>query len=242
MSSDDIYKALPQREKLSDLVVDQIIKLIYDGKLKLGERLPPERELAENFGVSRTVIRESIRSLVAKGLLEVRPGSGAVISVPDASVVSESMSMIMRLGAGDELYSQLFEVRRLLEVEFAGLAAERADNQDLEKLEKNLLNMEVDCTLEEAAACDVEFHASIARATHNELYPIILDSVIEVLLELRNLALSVPGTKEEAIQYHREIFESIKNKDVNRARKVMAEHLKSGEAVMKSIIEKQAMG
>jgi DNA-binding transcriptional regulator YhcF (GntR family) len=99
MSDSDIYQTIPQREKLSDLVVDQLIQLIQKGKLKLGDRLPPERELAENFGVSRTVIRESIRSLVAKGLLDVRPGSGAVVSIPDSSLVAESMSMIMRLRA-----------------------------------------------------------------------------------------------------------------------------------------------
>lgn len=239
MSDNNIFKTIPQREKLSDLVVDQLIKLIQDGALKLGDRLPPERELAENFGVSRTVIRESIRSLVAKGLLEVRAGSGAVVSIPDPSLVAESMGMIMRLRAEGDLFPQIFEVRNLLEVEIAGLAAKRATPEDIRVLEENYERMTQDCGIQETAECDVEFHAAIAQATHNGLYPIILDSVIDVLLEVRNMALSIPGAKEEALDFHREIIDCIKVKDVEGARKVMAAHIQSGEKVMKSFIDQR---
>jgi GntR family transcriptional repressor for pyruvate dehydrogenase complex len=239
MSDNDIFKTIPQREKLSDLVVDQLIKLIQEGKLKLGDRLPPERELAENFGVSRTVIRESIRSLVAKGLLEVRPGSGAVVSIPDPSLVAESMSMIMRLRAEGDLFSQIFEVRSLLEVEIAGLAAQRATAEDIRVLEDNYQRMAKDCGLHETAECDVEFHPAIAKATHNGLFPIILDSVIDVLLEVRHMALSVPGAKEEALNFHREIIDYIKDKDIEGARKVMSAHIRSGQKVMTTFIDQQ---
>lgn len=239
MSSTGIYSTLPQREKLSDQVVDQLEHLIRSGTLEFGDRLPPERELADSFGVSRTVVREAIRSLVAKGLLDVKPGSGAVVSIPDSSLVSESMSMIIRLRAEEDLYPQIFEARRLLEVEFAGLAAQRATEENLLELEEELSKMEQECSIDEAAEFDVDFHAGIARATQNEIYPIILDSVVDIFLEVRRLALSVQGSKEEAITYHRELVERFKSRDVTGARKTMLEHLKSGEKVMKSFLDKQ---
>ena len=240
MSSKKIYKTLHQREKLSDQVVLELVNLINRGDLCLGDQLPPERELAENFGVSRTVIREAIRSLTAKGLLEVRAGSGAVISVPDVRMVAESMSMIMKFRAGDEIFTKIFEVRRLLEVEIARLAAVRATSTNLKKLGTLSKKMGEDIPLADAAKLDVEFHTEIAKATQNEIFPILLDSVNDLLLELRNLALSVPGAKEKAIEYHHRLAECIKKNDPDLAGKIMAEHLDSGESTMRDFINQRA--
>ena len=238
MSSKGLYNALPRQPKLTDQVVEKLIELIADGKLKPGERLPPERELAVEFDVSRTVIRESIRSLVARGLVEVRRGSGAFVSIPQTKLVAESMSLILQMGTTEDLYSQVFEVRRLLEVEIAGLAAERATPADIKEMEVQLELMETDCSEEQMAECDVEFHASLARATHNEIYSVLLDSVVDIMLEIRHMALANPDAKRDAIEKHRMLYENVNKGDAESARKVMAEHLSTGERFMHSVATK----
>ena len=238
MSSKGLYNALPRQPKLTDQVVEKLIELIADGKLKPGERLPPERELAVEFDVSRTVIRESIRSLVARGLVEVRRGSGAFVSIPQTKLVAESMSLILQMGTTEDLYSQVFEVRRLLEVEIAGLAAERATPADIKEMEVQLELMENNCSVEQMAECDVEFHASLSRATHNEIYSVLLDSVVDIMLEIRHMALANPDAKRDAIEKHRMLYENVNKGDAESARKVMAEHLSTGERFMHSVATK----
>ena len=237
--SESLYNALPRRPKLSDLVVEQIEESISSGKLQPGERLPPERELAEQFKVSRTAIRESIRSLTAKGLLEVRAGSGAYVSVPGTKQVSESMSLILRLSTSKDLYAQVFQVRRLLEVEIAGLAAKWAKEDDIEMMEEAVRTMETECDQGVLAECDVDFHAALANASQNELYPILLDSVVDIMIEIRRMALMNPGARDEAMNSHRKILERVKNKDVEGARLEMLSHMKRGEEFMRNAIETQ---
>ena len=102
-----------------------MLDTILSKRLQVGDRLPSERELGEQFGVSRTVVREAVRALVAKGIIEVRSGSGLRVAAVDAAAVSESMSLYLRGGAFD--FEKVHEVRALLEMHIAGLAAERGD-------------------------------------------------------------------------------------------------------------------
>src|ERR1044072_4366305 len=103
--------------------------MIASNDLKPGDALPSERELGEQFGVSRTVIREAVRALAAKGVIDVRTGSGLRVAACGAATVSESMSLFMR-GRSTLDYPKVHEVRAMLEVEVAGLAAERASRED----------------------------------------------------------------------------------------------------------------
>lgn len=235
MGTNDLYKALPPRNRLSDLVVEHIIELIASGKLLPGEKLPSERDLAENFNVSRTVIREAIRSLIASGLVEVRTGSGAVISIPDTSVVSKSISLLIQLKGSGSFHEKTFEVRKLLEVEIAGLAAQRATEIDVSELNELCQQMDASENLEGYAKLDVAFHNRLAQATQNELYTILLDSVVYIMIEIRRMSLTIPGTMEEAQKHHKEILEKIISQDVEGARNVMADHLRIGEEHMKSL-------
>jgi len=109
--------------RLSDTIAEQLLEAIVAGRFREGDILPSERELGDQFGVSRTVVREAVRALVAKGVIEVRSGSGLRVAAVDAAAVSESMSLYLRGASVD--FEKVHEVRALLEVHIAGAAAEQ---------------------------------------------------------------------------------------------------------------------
>ncbi|SRR5579883_1943314 len=216
--------------RLSDQVSTQLQAMIINQALKPGDKLPSERELCELLHVSRTVVREAVRVLVVKGLLEVRPGGGMVVRAPDTTLVSELMSVMLRADSGDAVFSQVLEVRRLLEVEIAGLAAERRTEADLQAIEAQLQEMATyEADSARWSAADVSFHASLAAATQNPLYSILLSSIVELLLEIRLTGFSLPGTAQRALRYHQAIYEAIKARDREGARKAMFDHLNESE-------------
>jgi GntR family transcriptional repressor for pyruvate dehydrogenase complex len=216
-------------ERLSDQVAAQLQNMVRSNTIRPGEKLPSERELCELLGVSRTVVREAVRSLVAKGLLEVRRGGGTIVRSPDPALASEMMTML--LGSGkDVAFTHVQEVRRLLEVEIAGLAAERRDNADLARMEAQLhLMVEYSGNRERWASADVAFHAAIAAATHNPLYPVLLSSIADMLIEVRRTGISLPDTPVKAYKHHQNIFMHVKASDRTGARRAMQDHLRESE-------------
>lgn len=216
-------------ERLSDRVAAQLQGMIRSNAIQPGEKLPSERELCELLGVSRTVVREGVRSLVAKGLLEVRRGGGTVVRSPDPALASEMMTML--LGAGSDIaFTHVQEVRRLLEVEIAERASGRRDDADLERMETQLaLMVEHTADPERWAEADVAFHAAIATATHNPLYPVLLGSIADMLIEVRRTGIRLPDTPAKAYQHHQNIFTAIKARDRVGARKAMQSHLRESE-------------
>jgi GntR family transcriptional regulator, transcriptional repressor for pyruvate dehydrogenase complex len=210
---------------LSHKVADRMLKTIVSRQLRPGDRLPSERELGEQFGVSRTVIREAVRALVAKGLIEVRSGSGLRVAAVDASAVSESMSLYIQ-GSNDLDYRKVHEVRTMLEVQMAELAALRRNEDDVTRLTTACERMEsAIANVEAAARADVEFHREIACATHNELYLVLLDAIGDALVEVRRRNLRSPLASEEALLHHRRILDAILAGESSAARDAMREHL-----------------
>lgn len=221
---------LQRADRLSDQVAAQLQTLVTSNTIRPGEKLPSERELCELLGVSRTVVREAVRSLVVKGLLEVRRGGGTVVRAPDPVLVSEMMTMMLRSGGGDVSFTHVQEVRRLLEVEIAGLAAERRSDADLALIEAQLQRMvEHTANPEQWAEADVAFHAAIATATHNPLYPVLLGSIADMLIEVRRTGISLRDTPTKAYMHHQQIFAQIKAGDRLGARKAMQDHLRESE-------------
>jgi len=232
-----LFKAIQRSATLVHRVTGQVEQLIVKGKLRPGDRLPPERELARQFGVSRTVVREAVRSLVAKGLLEVRPGSGTVVRSPSADAVAQSLMMFLRAGRPEFDCEKVMEIRRVLEVANAGFAAQRRTPDDLAEMERILRDAgALSYDRYRFAELDVAFHAAVARATHNELLSLLLDSVADILLTWRQFSFDVPGTPERAFTYHRAIYEQIKRGDVEGARRAMSEHLVESEDTMRKAI------
>ena len=222
-STQTTFSRIRREPRLSDRVAGLLLETIVAHDLQPGDRLPSERELGEQFGVSRTVIREAVRALAAKGLIEARSGSGLRVAAVDASAVSESMSLYLRGGTVE--YPKVHEVRRLLEVEIAGLAAERATEGALKRMRKLCEQMEAALgDVERAARLDLAFHRAVAIATSNELYLLLLDSIGEALLEIRRNNLQT-GAASETMRAHRRIVVRVAAKDAAGARRAMAEHL-----------------
>jgi len=241
MSSDpiaqiELFKALERDATLTDRVTQQIEDLIVIGHLRPGNRLPPERELAHRFGVSRTVVREAVRALVAKGLLEVRSGSGTIVCSPTAQTLAQTMSLFLRVGQRDLDYRKILEVRRLLEVEIAGLAAERRTEEDLEVIKAILQEAESGGDRDRFVRTDMAFHSALARATYNELFSVLLDSIADVMITMRQMAFDIPDAFTRALRYHRAIFEQVKRGDPEGARQAMREHLVEAEDTIRQAL------
>jgi GntR family transcriptional repressor for pyruvate dehydrogenase complex len=220
-----VFQTVNREARLSDKVTAAILETIASNQLKPGDPLPPERELGRQFGVSRTVIREAVRALAAKGLLEVRSGSGVRIVAVDGGTVSESMRHFVR---GSQLeYGKVDEIRHVLEVAAAGLAAERATEDDIAAMDETVVALENEChDLEKSVQHDLAFHRAIAMATHNELFLVLHDSMGEMLIEVRRRNLS-KGRDERrlVVNMHRRIRDGIAAHDPEAARWSMLDHL-----------------
>src|SRR5882757_3446218 len=156
---------------LSDKVAEQLTEAIVSRKIQVGERLPSERELGDRFKVSRTVIREAVRSLAAQGLVRVTSGRGVEVRELGSGGVTASMRLLVRGHDGLD-YGKVNEVRTAVEVQVAGLAAQRATTADLDRLQQ--LCDEHQRSLEEgdtqaASEFDVQFHRELTRSSGNEL-------------------------------------------------------------------------
>lgn len=236
-----LYRPLGRPGRLSDRVADAIQALVIERRLAPGDRLPAERELGEAFAVSRTVIREAIRTLAAKGLVEVRPGGGAVVRRPSSGTVSDALSLVLRSTPDGDALTHLREVRRVVEPDLVALAAERRTDEDLRALRQQLDVMaDPDVPPDIWARADVDFHTALARAAHNPVFGIVLSSIQELMLEARLLAIQLSDTRAKALRHHEHIYQAIADGNAAAARKAMAAHLREAEATQRKAI--QAVG
>jgi GntR family transcriptional repressor for pyruvate dehydrogenase complex len=218
-----LFEQVAREPRLSDKVAEMMLETILSDRLEVGDRLPSERELGEQFGVSRTVVREAVRALVAKGVIAVRSGSGLRVAAVDAAQVSESMSLYVRGSHVD--FEQVHEVRAVLEVQIAGLAADRCTGEEVAQLREIDERMKVaGDDVEAAARNDLEFHRRIALATHNELYLVLMDSIGASLIDIRRANLG-SGSTPETLAQHQAILDAIAGHDAPAARSAMADHL-----------------
>jgi GntR family transcriptional regulator, transcriptional repressor for pyruvate dehydrogenase complex len=221
------YEPLP-RTRLSDRVADAILGSITERGLVPGDRMPTEKQLAEQFGVSRTVVREAVRSLEARGIVRGGPGTGLRVITFDAENVSRSMSLFIR-GRPNLTYDEVTEVRAMIEIEIAGRAAQRATPQDIEKLARALDRLEHAIGSDAESEADVALHHTIAEATHNELYDVVLDSIADVLIESRRLSQMDSDDLDETGGSHRPILAAIRAHDPEAARLEMRRHLDASD-------------
>lgn len=223
------------RNTLAEQVTEQLEAFIINQRLRAGDRLPSERELAKQFGVSRTVVREAVRALQARSMVEVSSGSGTVVRDVSPQAVSKSVSMLLRQGRPHVDYGLVSEVRRLLEVEIAGLAAARRTQEDLNRLQEIVHTMdEMQRDRESFARIDVAFHVALAAATHNNLFVVLLESLADIMLEVRLTGFETPGAAAHAIDYHNRIYQAVRHPNVEAARRVMSEHLDISEQIFRA--------
>jgi DNA-binding FadR family transcriptional regulator len=240
-NSDLQFGALERAPTLSDRVTDRVLTMISTAALRPGDRLPSERDLAARFGVSRTVVREALRSLAAKGVLDVRTGSGAIVARVDAERASEALRLFMQSAHSQESesaisYEQINDVREMIETRVTRIAAQLATDEDLEGLRQIHAQFEsVPEDPEAASRLDVAFHRAIAASTHNPLYLIMLDSIEPVLLDIRRRTLSVSGRPTRAASAHATILKCLVEHDAPGAEQAMEDHLQDSRAVWRQL-------
>ncbi len=219
------YEAI-QSERLYEKIVDQIEGRILAGELKPGDHLPPERELAEQFRVSRTAVREAVKILAEKGLVQVRPGRGTFVTNDTSEAVRHSLGRMLKIGQ-PEGARHLVEVREIFEPETAALAAVRASDEQITALGEAVTMM--DSALDDGETFiegDLDFHLTLAEASQNALIPILIDSIVDLLREQRMAIFLVAGGPQRGQYHHRRILEAVSRHDPDAAREAMRAHLR----------------
>ncbi len=197
---------------------------IHAGTLRPGDRLPPERALAEEYGVSRTAIREALRSMEMMGCVESRVGEGTFIKAPSLSNIVDPFSMV--LAQNRQLGSELIEVRLILETEVAALAARRRTQQQLRALEATLQDMEQDIAAGGVGLeADESFHSILAQAAGNDALNVMLDMCAGMLSRTRPITQAIKGVPKMTLKDHTAICNAVRAQDEKAARRLMRMHL-----------------
>lgn len=219
-----MYKVI-QSSRLYEQIVQQIEESILKGELNEGSQLPAERELAEQFGVSRTAVREAIKALQEKGLVDAFPGRGTFVTSGNSNGMRRSLDRLIKTGEADGL-AYLVEVREMLEPEIAALAATRADYQDLAAMREAIDVMDNAGPQSDAyVEADLDFHLALAEAAANPIVLSLIDSIVGLLREQRMRISLVDGGPQRGQHYHKSILDAIERRDAQGARAAMQAHL-----------------
>lgn len=220
------------RPTAAQQVVDFIHGMIASGACRPGDRLPPERELAGQVGVSRPSVRAGLQALAAMGVVETRHGSGTYISEGAPLLGSSQLHLLATLHGFSE--HELFEVRRVLEVDVAGLAAERATADHLAAISEEVMEMFASRDNPMVFLVhDIRFHRAVAHASGNPVLAALVDMVAELFYQQRRETVERWKGAAEATEHHRRIYQAIRDHDRTRARHEMDVHLSWAEEVQR---------
>ncbi len=216
-----------KKTRVSEDIVGQLRGLIATGKLRSGDQLPSERELSEQFTVSRASVREAIRALESMGLLEARQGEGTYVA---KSVEALVQPLAHAIAQEENAIQEMFEMRRLLEPQLAALAAERAAPAELEELhdivEKQARQVAEGGT---GAELDAAFHSALGRAAKNALLLRLNDTLVDSLRDSRRGSLQTPERPRRSLAGHRAIVRALHARDPKAAQRAMLKHLEEIE-------------
>jgi DNA-binding FadR family transcriptional regulator len=212
------------RKPLHRSIADELTERIISREYEPESYLPPEREMCEALGVSRTVVREAIKLLESRGLVRIERGRGTVVQGSQHGPLRDSLRILLRRNY--QRIEQLLEVRSILEVGVAGLAAERRTPESLETM-RGLIRLMKEKPGEPAGYvdADVQFHNEIARAAGNPLFEALLEPLSELLRESRLATFAGPRMVALRTRQHEEVMEAISAKDPEAARQAMRKHI-----------------
>jgi len=207
------------------LVVAYVRQLIESGEFRAGDKLPPERELAQLIGVSRATVRAGLQSLATVGVVDSRRGAGTFVAEGPPLLDVNPLSLFSALHGIPQ--DELFEARRVIEIDLAGLAAERAGGDELAAISEEVMEMfaSVD-DVHRFLVHDIRFHRAVAAAARNPLLGAIMEMVADLFYDHRKTTVDHWQRAPEAAEQHRRIYQAIKARDVARARLEMGEHLR----------------
>ncbi|GBC63325.1 FadR family transcriptional regulator [Desulfonema ishimotonii] len=220
-----------KNRRLYESVAQQIEALIRSSGFRPGDRLPPERTLAGTFSVSRNCVREAIRTLSEKKILESRRGDGTYICAPDGSALADTLTRADRLR--DARLRDIFEFRQLIEPQIAALAARNITPEQLDRLK--ILFFEQERKLlagEDVSAPDMEFHRCLAAASGNRVIQEVIRALGPILSESRAGSLQTDQRKNESFRSHIRIIDALERGDADGACQAMRDHLRRVEQAL----------
>jgi GntR family transcriptional repressor for pyruvate dehydrogenase complex len=210
----------------SEEVVSQLREMIHRGDLRSGDRLPPERDLAKQLGVSRPTLRAGIRTLAAVGVLHSKQGAGTFVTDADESPALDANPLRMMASLHGFTSDEMFEARIAIEMDVAGLAAERASSEHLAALSEEVAEMFASLDApEDYLVHDMRFHQTIAAASGNRILTALMNMVATILFETRSKTVHRALDLKESAEFHRQIYRCIRDRNPEAARQTMREHL-----------------
>jgi GntR family transcriptional repressor for pyruvate dehydrogenase complex len=219
-----VYKVV-RTSRLYEQIVQQIEESVLNGSLKPGDQLPAERELAQRLGVSRTAVREAVKALREKGLVEAYSGRGTFITDGTSQAARQSFDLMVKIGQQDGA-PHLAELRLILEPGIAALAAARVEEDDLAALREAVAVMDRSQKDPEAyIEADLDFHLALAETVANPLILSLIDSIVGLLREQRIKIFNVEGGPQRGQVHHKRILDAMERRDPEMARSAMRAHL-----------------
>ena len=235
---EELYKPIKPK-RISEEIVEQIKDLIFKANLKPGEALPPERALARSLNVSRVSLREALNTLQGMGLLEIQQGNRTCVRPITTRSMHDPLVSFTKSSPSNIL--KVFEIRKYLEIGSTALAAERATREEIETIENILEEMEEDLRKNRLGAkADLEFHAALVHATHNQAYAHIMNTLHDLLQEELRIAwggvFRKRDQRKKLFQQHKNIFEAVKQHDPKRGSDEALAHLEFVEKAWKNAL------
>jgi GntR family transcriptional repressor for pyruvate dehydrogenase complex len=230
--------------KISENIIEQIRKAIFEGKLKPGDKLPPEKELMENFGVSKATLREALRSLEVLGFLEIRKGASGGPFVTEVDMKKARDSFTNFLLFKNLSLRDLSEVRLILEPYIAEKAASAITEEDLNKLKEMMEKFEEDLkkTMSiELLNKQIEFHKIIGSSTRNPILMFILDFVVNLLIDAKEILQPDKGFYKRVLIAHSRIYKALSERNPKRTHDEMVKHIQEEEKDLINLQKKQSM-
>jgi GntR family transcriptional regulator, transcriptional repressor for pyruvate dehydrogenase complex len=225
LATKPLYRTV-KTSRLFEQIVEQVEESILKGQLKPGDQLPAERDLAQRFGVSRTAVREAVKTLREKGLVEAYSGRGTFVTNGNSQAIRQSLDLMIRINKQEGL-ANLAELRLVLEPEIAWLAAGRIEEQLIGAMRDAVAVMDRNLLDPDAyVEADLDFHLALAEAAGNPLILSLLDSIVGLLREQRSRIFNVNGGPKRGQYHHKRILAAIEHRDPEAAREAMRAHLK----------------
>jgi fatty acid metabolism transcriptional regulator FadR len=239
----DILKPL-RAESLKEVFISRFENLILTGRLAIGQKLPPERELALQLGVSRPVVHEGLVELAARGLVKLKPRVGTVVNdyrKEGSLAILESLINFQQDSLNPELLESLIRVRALVETETARLAAANRTDEHIETF-REIASAEEAAgprNIEKITRLDFEFHLAIGVASGNLVYPLLINSFRPVYMNFTSLFFTDPEVIPETLSFHRRLLTAIEERNSNQAVAAMIEMLAHGEQRLRKLLRPQ---
>ena len=243
MKSNGLFKSLGDRVPLSQKVASKIEEAILSKELSVGDKLPSEHELCDQFGVSRTSVREAVKILITQGIVEVEKGRGIYVKNLSSQNVTDGILKFYKHRLDGEYAIDLIHTRQALEPSIAYYAALNRTEKDLEIIEKHIKNLnKKDNNAELSAKYDLEFHKSLAIASKNKMFLLMMKPLQGLIPQVKKRIHAVlKDSTDVAMIWHDRIFEAVRSGDAEEARNCMIEHLKIAEEQITNVFKAEKL-